>query len=190
MLQPEQPLSQQNNLDKIFIDPRNFRNGDLTFILCNDAQGMLGWFIKWYSKGNYCHAMLSRKPDFVITQNDMLKEIPIDSYLKSSEGLKFWRINNLTPDEFLLINNAIDADLNKPWWNHMYNYLGLIGQGLHIPGLSMPGQNICSQRDAEYLRLLPRLSVIIPEHPSPADLDKIFIENPELVSCIGYWWSD
>ena len=174
----------------IFVDPTTFPEGQLTFILCNDAQGMMGWFIKWYTKGNYCHAMLTRKPDWVCTQNDMFKEIPLAGYLVNSEGLKFWTINNLTPDEFTLINNAITADLVKPWWNRMYNYLGLVGQALHLPWISMPDQNICSQRDASYLRLLPRLDVIIPAHPSPADLDTIFTANPNLMTCIGYWQKD
>ncbi len=178
------------NDDKIFVDPNNFKPGDLTFILCNDAQGMLGWFIKWYTKGNYCHAMLSRKMGYVVTQNDLLIETPIATYLKRSEGLKFWRINNLTPSEFDMINEAINIDLQKPWWNKFYNYLGLVGQMLHIPGISMPGQDICSQRDAEYLRLLPRLALIVPEHPSPADLDMVFTQNPSLMTCIGYYWQD
>lgn len=173
-----------------FVDPTTFKDGDLTFILCNDAQGMLGWFIKWYTKGNYCHAMIMRRPGFVCTQNDTYKELPLKNYLINSEGLKFWRINNLTPAEFNLINVAITKDLSAPWWRRMYNYLGLVGQALHVPGISMPGQDICSQRDAEYLRLLPRLASIIPEHPSPADLDSIFRAYPKLMTCIGYFWMD
>lgn len=174
----------------VFIDPLTFKEGQLILILCNDAQGMLGWFIKWYTKGNYCHAMISRKPGFVCTQNDLYKEVPIQSYLINSEGLKFWTINNLTTDEFNIINNAITADLSKPWWNRFYNYLGLLGQAIHLPWVSMPGQDICSQRDAEYLRLLQRLAVVIPEHPSPAQLDSIFRNYPLLFTNIGYWWKD
>ena len=174
----------------VFIDPATFLEGQLTFILCNDAQGMLGWFIKWYTKGNYCHAMLTRKPMWICTQNDLYKEIPIAGYLTNSEGLKFWRINNLTPGEFSLINDKITADIAAPWWRRMYNYLGLLGQALHIPGISMPGQDICSQRVASYLRLLPRLQWIIPSNPSPADLDRIFTANPSLMTCIGYYWQD
>ena len=174
----------------IIIDLTTFKVGDLTFILCNDANGMLGWFIKWYTKGNYCHAMISRKPGWVCTQNDMFKEVPLSDYLTNTEGLKFWRIIGLTPDEFTLINSKIDADLNAPWYKRMYNYLGLFGQALHIPGISMPGQDICSQRDAEYLRLLPRLALVIPEHPSPAQLDSIFVSNPNLMTCIGYYLQD
>jgi hypothetical protein len=174
----------------VFIDPTTFQEGQLTFILCNDAQGMLGWFIKWYTKGNYCHAMLTRRPSFVCTQNDVYKEVPLQAYLNRAEGLKFWSINNLTVQEFNLIYNAIDVDLKKPWWNRMYNYLGLVGQALHIPGISMPGQDICSQRDASYLRLLPRLATVVPEHPSPADLDSIFTGNPGLFTCLGYYWQD
>lgn len=181
-------MSQPTN-NPIFVDPMTFPQGQLTFILCNDAQGMLGWFIKWFTKGNYCHAMLSRRQGFVCTQNDLYKEVPLSNYLISSEGLKFWVIKNLTLEEFEIINNAITSDLAKPWWNRFYNYLGLVGQALHLPWISTPGQDICSQRDAEYLRLLPRLS-FIPEHPSPADLDRIFSANPELMTCIGYWFKD
>lgn len=174
----------------VFIDPTTFKDGELTFILCNDAQGMLGWFIKWYTKGNYCHAMLTRKPNWVCTQNDIYIETPLKNYMIESEGLKFWRINNLTLSEFKMINEAITEDLAKPWWKRTYNYLGLLGQALHMPGISMPGQNICSQRDANYLRLLPRLASVIPVRPSPAQLDTIFRSNPNLFTCIGYFWMD
>ena len=174
----------------VFVDPTTFLPGQLTVILCNDAQGMLGWFIKWYTKGNYCHAMITRKPGWVCTQNDMYKEFPLQPYLNRSENLKFWRINNLTPDEFNLIDSHITKDLAEPWWRRMYNYLGLVGQALHIPGISMPGQDICSQRVAEYLRMLPRLNAVVTEHPSPADLDAIFTAHPELFTWIGNWWND
>lgn len=177
---------------QVFIDPMTFKEGELTFILCNDAQGMLGWFIKWFTKDNYCHEMLSRKPGFVCSQNNMYEEVPISNYLKSSEGLKFYRIANLTQDEFYLINKTIDVDLQAPWWQRMYNYPGLIAQS--IPWLknwfSMPYQNICSQRCARYKRLLPRLVPITLEHPSPADEDESVMANPGLLPVLGYWWKD
>lgn len=174
----------------VFVDPLKFVPRQIYIMLCNDAQGMLGWFIKWFTKGNYCHAAIIRRPGFVCTQNDFYREVPIQTYLINSEGLKFWVINNLTDAEFNLINAAIYTDLEKPWYRRMYNYLGLVGQALHVPGISMPGQDICSQRDAEYLRLLPRLAAVVPEHPSPADLDLIFRNNPLLFTNIGYWWQD
>lgn len=174
----------------VFVDPRNFPVGQITIVLCNDAQGMLGWFIKWFTKGNYCHAFIMRKTGFACTQNNFYVEVPIENYLKDSEGLKFWTINNLTPDEFNLIDSTITKDLALPPWHRFYNFLGLAGQGLRLPWVSMPGQDICSQRVAEYLRLLPRLAAVVPEHPSPADLDTIFRANPNLFTNIGYWWQD
>ena len=175
-----------------FTNPEDFVNGQIYVMLCNDYQKMLGWFIKWFCKGNYCHAAIIRKPGFVCTQNGMYQEVPISNYLKNYEGLKFWTINNLTPGEFLAINSAISDDLQKPWYRRLYNYPGLIAQG--FPWLkkwfSMPGQDICSQRVSEYLRLLPRLTIVVPEHPSPSDLDAIFIQNPNLFTCAGNWWQD
>lgn len=179
----------QNN--KVFIDPSTFSPVNLLYIiLVDDLRGGIGWVIKDDTSGNYCHAALQRKVGSVVSQNLVLHEIPLSTYLLPSNMLKFWRINNLTSDEWNIINSAIDADLKKPLWNRFYNFLGIFGQALKLPWISMPGQDICSQRDAEYLRLIPRLASVIPEHPSPTSLDTIFNAHPELFSCDGYWWSD
>lgn len=177
--------------DKIFVDPSNFNPMNLlTIILVDDLRGGIGWVIKDDTNGNYCHAMIQRKVGYAVSQNLVLHEIPLSGYMLPANMLKFWTINNLTSDEWNTINTAIDADLEKPLWNRFYNFLGIVGQALKLPWISMPGQDICSQRDAEYLRLIPRLATVIPEHPSPSSLDAIFNANPNLFNCSGYWWTD
>lgn len=180
---------QQNN--KIFIDPATFNPVNLFLtVLVDDLRGGIGWVIKDDTSGNYCHSMNMRKIGYFVSQNLLFHEIPTNMYLIPSNMLKFWAINNLTSDEWNIINSAIDADLKANLWKRFYNFAGIIGQALRLPWISMPDQDICSQRCAKYLRLLPRLARVIPEHPSPASLDVIFNANPELFTCIGYWWQD
>jgi hypothetical protein len=185
----ENVLSQN---DKIFLDPDAFQEGEIWGVLDNDYQGMLGWFIKWFDKNNYCHAMIMRKKGFVCSQNTLFEEVPIFNYMKANVGLKFFRIANLSPEECTAINTAIDNDLKGSLWSRTYNYLGLFLQA--TPWKSnfhgMPGQYICSQRLAKYFRMLPRIAEILPPNSSPADEDVIFDTHSDLVPCIGFYWQD
>lgn len=177
--------------NKIFIDPSTFNPLNLQLcVLVDDLRGGIGWVIKDNTSGNYCHSMNQRKIGWLVSQNLFFHEIPITIYTIPSNMLKFWAINNLTADECALINATIDADLKASPFNRFYNFLGIIGQAIKLPWISMPDQDICSQRVAKYWRLLPRLADIIPEHPSPSSLDAIFNANPELFTCIGYYWQD
>lgn len=176
----------------VFVDPTTFSPTNLMMtVLVNDFRGGIGWVIKDDTNSNYCHAMMQRKQNMLVSQNLIFHEIPIQTYLIPSNMLKFWAINNLTWDEWNIINNAINADLAAPLWNRFYNFLGIVGQALKMPWISMPGQDICSQRDDKYLRLIPRLAAVLPvEPPSPAQLDDVFNAHPQLFTCVGYWWKD
>lgn len=177
--------------NKFFIDPSTFNPTNLFLtVLVDDLRGGIGWVIKDDTSGNYCHAMNIRKIGFLVSQNLWFHEIPIETYLIPSNMLKFWQVNNLTAEEYATINAAIDADLKSSAWDRFYNFLGIVGQAVKLPWISMPDQDICSQRCAKYLRLIPRLAIAIDEHPSPSSLDTIFNAHPELFTCIGFWWSD
>ena len=180
---------QENN--KVYVDPTTFDPDNLMMIvLVDDLRGGIGWVIKDDTNSNYCHAMLQRKPTMLVSQNLWFHEIPIATYMQPSLMLKFWKINNLTADEWALMDAAIDADLKAPAWHRFYNFLGIVGQALKQPWISMPGQDICSQRDVKYMRLLPRLSAVLPANPSPAQMDDICNAHPDLFTCVGYFWMD
>lgn len=178
--------------NQVFVDPTTFNPTNLMMIvLVNDFRGGIGWVIKDDTNSNYCHAMMQRKQNMFVSQNLWFHEIPVTDYLVPSNMLKFWSINNLTADEWALINEAITKDLSGSLWSRFYNFPAIVGQALHLPWISMPGQDICSQRDDKYLRLIPRLATVLPVlPPSPADLDNIFNAHPELFTCAGYWWKD
>jgi hypothetical protein len=174
-----------------WIDPKTVPlAGDIFIVLNDNRNGFIGWFIKAHESGVYNHAMMSRKTGMLVSQADVLKEIPVDIYLKSTNFLKFWRVKNLTPDEFLTINAFMDHRLSLPWWKRSYDYAGLIGQAFpFLRWFQMPGLNFCSEFVALAMRSVKRFSYIDPQR-SPVYLDKVFKDHPDDFEVCGHWYSD
>lgn len=161
-------------------------------MLVNNSRDFVSWGIKDDTASNYSHAGTQRTPLGFDSQEmfQLFKNVPIKNYMIPSNMLKFWSINNLTQEEWQMLNSAVQADLDAPWYKKIYNYIGIIGQFTKFTWISMPGTYFCSQRVAKYLRMLSRFSAVLPENVSPGFEDAFFNAHPELVTCIGYWFSD
>ena len=177
--------------NQVFVDPSLFNPINLFVIMLVDGrQSIPAWAIKWDTGGNYNHTATIRKAGLVDSQDMFFHEVSLNKYMVSGNMLKFWVIKDLTIDEWNIINTAIQNDINLPPWKRFYNYLGIVGQFLRLPWISFPGTYFCSERVSKYLRLIPRLDSILPENVSPAFDDTVFVNHPELMICLGYWWQD
>lgn len=182
----------------VCIDPTTIPETDeIIYVLVDDRVGMLGWFIKWWSKGqikdhesgNYNHAMMMRKKGMLVTQANVFKEIPVEVYMKPTIFLKFWRVKTLTAEDKKIINSAIDTKLSLPWWRRMYDFVGLVGQATpYTHWIHTPGLWFCSESGSDLGRLSKVLSWL-PKQPSPSSLDEAFKAHPEDMEVIGYWFS-
>lgn len=175
-----------------YVDPSKFNPINLFKVVLNDdRQGLVGWVIKDDTASNYAHSMTLRKIGIVDSQEMFFSERPLSAYQKPSNMLKFWSIKNLTSDEWNILDTAIRNDLNKPFWQRFYNYLGVLGQATPwTRWISFPGTYFCSQRTDSYLRLLPRFAAVLPVNVSPGYEDTFFTAHPELMVCDGYCWQD
>jgi hypothetical protein len=174
-----------------FIDPETFYPVNLfVIVLVDDRHNVIGGLIKQDTGGNYNHIGTIHKPMTIDSQDMFFHERPLQDYMTSENMLKFWIIKNLKNYEWAILNNAIEQDLRKPFWQRFYNYLGIVGQALRLPWISFPGTYFCSQRVSKYLRLTPRIASILPENVSPVFDDTFFINHSDLFTCLGYWWSD
>lgn len=174
--------------NRIFINPLTITPDQLPIVvLVDDLQGFLGFVIKTHESGNYNHAMIMINPGKVVSQNNVLKEIPIDGYLNNTKMLKFWSIKNLSDADKQIMVSQIYKDLAKPWWGRMYDYVGLLGQALWMPWLQAPWLKYCSEYVASVMRLVSRFGWV-PTEPSPSDLDAQFKQHPDDINSIGYWW--
>ena len=177
--------------DRKFIDPTSdIVEADLPLIVfSDDRQGFVGWKIKSHTKANYNHQMKMVRLGFVVTQGITYKEIPIQEYMRSNQFLKFWRYDLLTEQYRQLIKEAVERDLNAKWWRRSYDFLGIVGQALHIRWLQSPFQKYCSEREASHWRIVPELRSKIPPRPSPGEFNAILKGIPAM-KIIGYCWSD
>lgn len=186
---PAQATPSSSN-NKVFVDPRDFLYEDCPIIvLVDDLRGGIGWIIKEHTAGNYCHAMTLLAPDVLASQNWLFERKKLEQYMKPSLMLKFWRIKDLTRAEKLVIENNILNRLALPWYKRRYDYLGIFGQALNIKWIQSPFGLYCSEEvAADYLNAIPRALSLGFHQPSPADLDRIFKTNPDVLECLGYWW--
>lgn len=183
-----------NNENYKYLDPKIFTEEDLPVIVCcDDLRGFIGWAIKDHTSGNYNHAFLIHKPGMCVSQDFTgFREKSIDLYLTPGQMLKFWRIKNLTDIEKSKIQLAITKRLAFPWWRRSYDFLGtFIGQFTGLRFIQNPFQEFCSEEvNDDYIKSILRASIMKIQEPSPTDLNNAFNKNPDLMECLGFWWSD
>lgn len=174
-----------------FIDPSTFNPIDLfNIVLVDGNQDFIDDGIKLDTSSNYNHAMTQRTVAMVDSQGTLFQKVSLKNFMVAQNRLKFWKINNLTHEEWVILNKAVIDDLALPWWKRFYNYLGIVGQFTTWRWISFPGLYFCSERVAKYLRLLPRFAAVLPENVSPGFEDSFFTAHPELMTCVGYFWQD
>ena len=175
-----------------WIDPTKLSPTNMFNVILVNSEEPISDGIKLDTNSRYNHSMTQRSPNLFDCQEmgSLFKTVPASSYMNNSNMIKIWQINNLTPGEWIALNEAVLEDLNAPWYKKVYNYLGIVGQFFHLPWISFPGTYFCSQRVAKYLRLLPRFASVLPENVSPGFEDAFFTAHPELMTCLGYWFSD
>ena len=169
------------------INPLKVKQEDLPLIvLCDDRRSFFGWFIKSHSKGNYNHIMEFSEPGQFVSQDPAgYREVDVETYMKPFILMKFWSYENITEAQKKCLHEIIEADLNAPWRFRSYDWLGLVGQLLHIKWLQNPHKRYCSERVAEHLRFVFKIE--IPKHPTPSGINSI-LENIPGMKIQGYWF--
>lgn len=179
---------------RIFTDPRNFKESDTPIImLVDDLRSFSGWAIKQHTVGNYNHVTIINKPGMLVSQNFTgFNANKIDVYLTPGMMLKFWRIKDLSVVEKTAIEEAILRRLGMPWWRRTYDFLGtFVGQLIHVKWIQNPFAEFCSEEvNDDYIQQVTRARAMDITRPSPSELNTYFVKHPELMECLGYWWSD
>ena len=156
-------------------------------VLSDDRQGLFGFLIKQHCAGNYNHAMELCTPGYFASQDPTgYNKIHISKYQKPYIILKFWHYKPATPLLRLKWMDMVDKELNAPKSAKDYDFLGILGQMLHLPWLNNPAHKYCSERVAEHLIAL---GLDFPKHPTPSELNTLFNKSEDW-ECLGYWIAD
>ena len=124
--------------------------------------------------GFYNHYMWLYRPGYFASQAMTFREIPVEEYLKK-HALKFVYNQIWQVEDRAKLRHAIRMDLDKSWFQRLYDPLAIIGQLLNMEWIQIPGADICSDKGA-YLKLVDKNYNL--KHPSPTDINKWSKEQP------------
>jgi hypothetical protein len=181
------------------LNPRDIPEQDLPLIVLSDhTNGLIQSIIKIKTKGFYNHAMWMHKPGMFASQGNTYSEIPVESYMRRGNRLKFIRIRGLNVLNKDQIRRSIKAKINRPWYKKTYDWLGILGQAIGLKKISTPGLDYCSEDVPRHLRCIapidsnPLKSFIkdLPRHGSPEDLNEHFKKHKDVTQVYGRWDSD
>ncbi len=168
------------------IYPSELKEKDLPLIvLADDRRGWIGFLVKRHSHGVYNHIMEMVYPLHFVSQDlSGYREVDVDTYTKHNMTLKFWRIKDTTEKQKQLWSDRVQANLDAPWLNRRYDFLGIIGQILRIRWLQNSHTKYCSERIADRLRAVFQIDV--PKWLTPSEFND-YMKNNERFECYGYW---
>lgn len=186
----------------IVVDPAKLdpmKDGGPYFVWSDHSSGIVEWGIKFRTKADYNHVMLMPFKGQFVSQGNTYSAVPISRYMKKGNRLEFWKLRNITSVEQQLLLNLIHRDLKAPWWQKMYDWIGILGQAVGVPIINGPTK-YCSERSVSYLIALKRVVMEqktarlldvplsdIKVHPSPGELLDFFKKHPVDFEYVGYW---
>jgi hypothetical protein len=155
-------------------------------VLSQNVQSIIGSAINAISHGAYSHIMWQIDKDTMASQEPIgFVKRGLENFTTAKHKLKFFEIVDAT--DRLRIGVDINARLELPWWKRRYDYLGILGQWLHIPCIQNPNAYFCSELEAVLLNKYCGLN--LPLHTSPSELNKLF-KNIQCLKLLGYWFID
>jgi hypothetical protein len=135
--------------------------------LTDNLRAFFSTAIKIHEKGCYNHLIWLIHPEVIASQNTLFEAQSPREYLDSFR-IKLWWCPYWTLEERRKIIDTIDADLVKPWYKRMYDYLAIIGQGIGADWIQTPGVDICSDK-GKYLKLVDLYYDL--KHPDPEEVN-------------------
>lgn len=101
-----------------------------------------------------CHSMNSiDQGEFVSQSPGGYNEIPMRLYMVPKTQLIFVELVNCNSEFIAAFRASVLGKLNGPPWRKAYNWLQIVGQAVHLPWLSWPGIDDCSQDTIFHLKV-------------------------------------
>ena len=150
--------------------------GDMPLLTLSDnLRSTIGARIKTHTHGLYNHMMWLHGLGRFISQDSMLREVPLANYLETYR-LKFWTNPEWTAREKGILILELRKRLEEPWYKRMYDPADILGKWLNswtrLPTrwIQIPGAfRICSEF-AEILKMVDDRFDL--KRPSPAEVNR------------------
>lgn len=171
-----------NNIEDPRLIPQSYCP---TFISKSSTTDFESFLIQWDTAGCWNHSMLMRTQEKVVWQGLQIVEKPIDLYMNKGTRLDFFTLKDINPSAISAMNNYINKRMAGHWWTQTYDFVGIVGQAIHVPAIHTPGIDYCSVFELAVLRsMCPFLSkqssdVIMAQklESNPQDLHDMYVKN-------------
>lgn len=183
----------------VIADPRQIPQNDLPlFVFSDNTTDFISFLITWRTNGTFNHAMFTRLQGKFVWQGWSYQEGMMDTYMKKGCRLKFFKLVNQTPDTVTDLSAYVTARMKRPWWTKAYDFLGILGQAIGMPGIHTPGLEYCSVDVTAALKSiapsLPAKDLLvigaIPSEINPQELHDYMVSNPSVFRIYGEYEFD
>lgn len=164
-----------NPLDVLAIPEKEFPFLALT----DNIYSFFSYGIKRHEKGYYNHLLWYVEPGVFISQDWILHKVPAKDYLSGNHRIKL--ITNLSWNDYQrgLIKSYLYSELDRAWYNRIYDPVQIVGLALGLRWLQIPGRSrICSDHAAILRSVDVDYNLV---HPSPTEVN-IYTKNSSLYS--------
>jgi hypothetical protein len=151
--------------------------------------------IRWRTKSWCEHSMLFLNPGHFVWEGpaDFYKEGPMDGYMVPNVVLKFYRLVDMNADADSALRAYVDSRIKSPWYNKLYDWVGIFGEAVGLPKIHTPGLEYCSVDAIHALHTimpyLPYKSRVvlasIPPEENPGYLDRVMANSPDVFELYG-----
>ena len=149
---------------------------DFPFLtLTDNIYSLFSFGIKRHQKGYYNHLMWYVEPGVFISQDWILNKAPAKKYLSGNHRIKL--ITNSAWNEYQrgLIKHYLYSELDRSWYNRIYDPVQIVGLALGLRWLQIPGKaRICSDHAAILRAVDDKYNL---KHPSPTEVNKYTKNN-------------
>jgi hypothetical protein len=156
-------------IEKFLFDLRAKSGGYPIAVLSRNLRSFLGSSISSVTKGTYNHFMWLINHDTLASQGSLFCKEPITDYMQGQHILKFVIDTRWDFKSRMVLLDAINDDLKKPFYCRMYDYLAIFGQLIHQPWIQIPWIDICSER-GKYFKLTDHQYNL--KYPDPTDINR------------------
>ena len=160
-------------------------------VLTDNLWSFMSWRIKRHTHGRYQHVMWLAGGQ-LYSQEWVLLRRGMSEFLNGNHRVKIITCTEWPEQRLKQARRLMDRKMRRPWWERLYDPLGILGQRLRLTWLQLPWLDYCSESVASVLNKIDQR--FSNSHPSPADLNQVaqclpdakqYVYDPELSGDYG-----
>lgn len=186
---------------KTILDPRTIPQSDFPFIVSKGGGiDLMSRLIRWRTNSWCEHSMLAINPGKFVWEDtaNWYGEGPMEHYMVPNVCLKFYQLVDMNPASFDLLRKYVATRISSPWYDKIYDWVGILGEAIGFPKIHTPGLEYCSVDAIHALgAMVPSLPSIdnqvirsIPSEENPGYLDLLMLNYPKVFRAYGTYQYD